>query len=767
MGIAIACCIVGYLALEYDSTFDAVHQNNEQVYRISAIREFDGKLKRFGHAALPLGEIVDKTFSDVNASSRYMRSTSNFKKGDDLFKANLAYVDPEFFQLFSFEFIAGNDQDLKDKTNVFISEEVAVRLFNTPQEAFGKSITQVYGTELKEVKIAGVFMDPPMNSTFYRKGGSAYFHFENGKDENPSLAENNWKQEATIFIQINDASRLKAVHDQLQAYIPNNNKVREDFQVKEFALDPFTTMAHRDRDEDIKASTWQAPPLSAIVGSAIMGLLVLLIACFNLTNTAIAISSRRLKEIGIRKVMGSVRIQLIVQFISETTVICFFALLVGLGLADILIEGWNLMTANNIHIDPHYSFKFIAFLVSILLFTGILAGSYPAFYISKFNPVNILKGKLQFGGTNTFTRTLLGLQFAISMITIVGAIGFFQNAKYQKDYDLGFDVRGSIVAWINSKNEFENYRNALQQNPDILSVAGASEGIFATQAREAVKFESKQAEVDAIAVGDNYLKTMDLKLIDGRDFIKDSEADRRESIIVTQKMADLFGWKEAVGKEVIWKDSVKLFVVGVVKDVYTGGLWKEMEPMMIRYVLPEQYNQIVISTTENKLASVNAFMNKQWNETFPNRLYNGYMLSADLQHVTDLGMSIVYGYGFLGVVALLLSITGLFSLVSLNIVKRMKEIGVRKVLGASVQNIMRVINMEFIIILAVASCFGCWAGLAWSNAIMSTIWKYYQGVNGFTFAIAIVVLFAASLITIGYKVFSVANMNPVKTLRDE
>jgi len=258
-----------------------------------------------------------------------------------------------------------------------------------------------------------------------------------------------------------------------------------------------------------------------------------------------------------------------------------------------------------------------------------------------------------------------------------------------------------------------------------------------------------------------------LKLLSGRDFLKDSETDRKESIIITQNMADLFGWTDPIGKEVIWKDSVKLYVVGVVKNIYTRGLWREMQPMMIRYVLPDQYSQLVVSAKAKDVAAVNTFMSTQWNKTFPNRLYNGVMLSTDLQQVTDLGWSIVYGYGFLGAVALLLSITGLFSMVSLNIVKRMKEIGVRKVLGASLFNITRVVNKEFIIVLMIAAALGSWAGFAWSSVMMGSIWKYYQGVNTLTFIASVSLLFATSFIVIGYKIFTVANMDPVKTLRDE
>jgi putative ABC transport system permease protein len=768
LAIAIAICIVTYLAYQYDATFDTCHQNGERIYRVSSVRDFNNSLTRFGYCPLPLGEIADKTIADVEKSSAYLSSGSNFKRGQDLFAANLSYVDPEFFEMFLLEFIVGSATTL-GKSDAVISELMAVRLFNTPTDALGKTITQVYGSELKEVRIAGVFREPPMNSSFFRQGGSSYMHSENYKDEFIQAQPNNWKEFSTLFVQISKPELVSGVLKELQPFTANNNQVHEDFQMKEFTLDRFSLLAHSDRDESIRAATAIAPPVAAILGSVIMAILILLIACFNLTNTSIAISSQRLKEIGIRKVMGSQRIQLIAQFIGETTAISLLALIIGFALSDFMVEAWNMMTNNNIHLEPNYfdTPGFLVFLIGILLFTGIVAGSYPAFYISKFQPISIFKGNLIFGGTNYFTRTLLGLQFAISLMAIISAIAFMQNAKYQRDYDLGFDVRGSVIARVNDHKEFETYKNALGSNPQVLSIAGAKSSIFSNRLHEPVKFQSSQAEVDIIEVGENYLSTMDLKLLRGRDFIKDSETDRKESVIITQKMAELFKLDDPLGKELIWKDSIRLYVIGVVKNVYTHGLWLEMQPLMIRCIAPSEYNQVIVSVKPEHVSSINTWMNKQWNIVFPNRLYNGYMLGTTLHDVTALNNSIMYGYLFLGLIAMMLSATGLYTLLSLNIIRRTKEIGIRKIVGASVLSITRVVNTEFVIILVLASLLGSWAAYNWCNVIMGSIWKYHQGTTVWTFMIAIGLMFTVCFLTIAHKLFAVATMNPIQALKDE
>lgn len=337
----------------------------------------------------------------------------------------------------------------------------------------------------------------------------------------------------------------------------------------------------------------------------------------------------------------------------------------------------------------------------------------------------------------------------------------------KKNYDLGFNIKGSLIAWLNDKDEVEAYKNALASNSRITSMAGATSGIFSNRAHEPIKFESQQVETDIIEVGDDYLKTMDLKLIEGRDFMKDSETDKRESVIISQKLADSFGWEKPLGKELIYKDTAKLYVIGVIRDVYTMGLWRELEPVMIRYITPERYSQLVVSGNSQDLATINSFMESKWKELFPYRRYNGRMLARDFEGVSNVNNNILIMFAFLGTVAMILCATGLFTLISLNIIKRMKEIGVRKVLGASVGNITRIINTEFFVILGVAAIVGSGLSYIAVDLLMGSIWKYYQASNILTFILSISLMLLISAIAIGYKVFNAASMNPVNTLRTE
>jgi putative ABC transport system permease protein len=775
MGIAIACCIVSYFNYDFNVNFDSIHTNSAQIYRVNSMREFQGALTKFGYVPMALGGVVKENMSDVDEVIRYSPGFGDFRIGQEIFNTNVVFVDPSFFKVFTFDFIEGNANGMADKTRIYISNELSEKYFGE-EPALGKSITHLFDSgKVKEYVVAGVFKAPPANSSFF---SSAYTHFDNqfyapnsfSSTQTPDFNENSWRYRATLFLKINDASRLQTLTAQLQPLVENNNKIREDFIIKSFDLEPFEGMAVRDSYNEVPG-TWtrSGSPIAAVVGIGAMGIFVLLIACFNLTNTAVAISSRRLKEIGLRKVMGGMRKDLIFQFIGETLLICFISLLFGVVIAEVaLIPAFNeLWPELKLTTDYFGRPNFLIFMVSTLLFTGILAGSYPAFYVSSFEPTEILKGKLKFGGTNNFTRTLLTLQFAISLIAIVCSLAFTDNAKFQRDFDLGFNKKGVAFTYVNNRSEYETFRNRLTANPDVTSIAYSLHHFYSSAFNDPIKAGEKEIEVDILDVGEDYIKTLGLTLVEGRDFVKDSETDRKESVIITELLAAKFGWDKPIGQEITWLDTTKYYVIGVVKNVYNNGLWDEMDPVMIRYGKADQVRHILASAPVDKIADVRKDMERIYKEMFPERIANIRYMDEQMVEANTVNNNIVKMFVFLGIVALMLSATGLFTLVSLNIIKKMKEIGVRKVLGASDANISKVINKEFVIILLIASVLGAAAGSWMSGMLMNSIWDYYQNATLATMIISATILFVVSAVSIGYKVFKTTRLNPSNVLRDE
>jgi len=774
MGIAIACCVVAYVNWEYAANWDKSQKNADKIYRVQINREFQGRTERFGTAPMALANYVRQNFKEVSKVVRYHIGYSDIRIGEEVFGTQMIFADSAFFDLFSYELKQGSFSDFYDKGKVFISDETALKYFNR-EDVVGQPLTQIVMDKEgvrrpKEYIIGGVFKQLPHNSSFRFE---VITYFDNFWDINldPDQTETSWKRWTTLFLKIDDPASIPTVTKQLQNYIEPQNQAREDFKITSYYLENFDGMMKRNRSQPRVNNDWTRGgiPNEAITVPAIMAGMLLLLACFNFTNTSIAISSRRLKEIGIRKVMGGMRVQLVFQFLSENLILCILGLVVGLLIAEWMVPAYDsLWPWLELKINYAENIGFIFFLFILLLLTALIAGGYPSFYITSFEPVSILKGRAKFGGTNWFTRILLGGQFVISLLSIIMGVAFYQNGEYQRNYDLGFATHGAISVWVNNEGGFNTYRDALSSNKDIEVIAGTKHHIANAWYNDPVKFESVEREVDIFDIGDNYFEAMDMKLIAGRNFIKDSETDKKESVLVTEELVKQFGWTDnPIGKRLVWMDTVQLYVVGVVKNIYARALWEPIQPLMIRYTSPDQYQQVVIKTDPKKITSVNEFMEKKWKEVFPNTVYNGQMIDQELQETNDINKNIVIMFGFLGFFAALMTGIGMYTLVSLNIVKKMKEIGVRKVLGASVLNIAGVINTEFIINLGIATVLGGALGYFMADSLMDSIWEYYLKLGIVSLTISIIALLAVAVASVGYKTISTASLNPTKTLRDE
>lgn len=766
MAIAIACCTVAFYLHDFNATFDSQHVRGGSTYRISSIRTYQNTHTKYGHAPLALGSFLLSNRGYVEHVARYSSGTLSLRVNDLLYNDVVGYVDPEFFDLFSFQPLYGS-LSLDQPTTMLISDELARKYFGKV-DVVGEEMVQLLGNGKQHVfTVGGVFVKQPANSSF---GLQAYVHFSNQRIANPTFAEDDWAPRALTYVSIADEEQVRMVENDLKKFTQANNLAREDFQLDRFVLDRFSGLAVRDTYNNTRGIwTNSAAHISAIMGTAVMGIFILLIACFNLTNTSIAIAAGRLKEIGIRKVMGGGKKGLIVQHLGEICLISLVALLLGLVIADtMLIPAFNSLWTFWAF-TPDYFGKpdYVIFLLVVFGLTTLLAGSYPAFYISRFQAVQVLKGKVKFGGTNFLTKTLVTLQLSISLIAVVCSLAFIANARYQQTLDLGFDKDEVVFTEIQGELEFDALKNSMMGHANVLSVAAAHHHLGASYFNDPVKSGDKELEVDIVDVGDDYLKTVGLRLLAGRDFISDSESDKLHAVIITESLAEAFAWTAPLGEEIIWMDTVHYRVIGVVENIVNKGMMNEMDPVMLRYQGNARARYCVVRAPLDKIMDVKSTLEAEAKLLFPDRLTTVKYMNELVANSLQINSSILNMFLFLGIVATFLSATGLYTLTSLHIIKRMKEIGVRKILGATGGNIARIINKEFVIILGIASVLGGYLGAFLSGMLLDSIWEHFQRASLATIMLSIVTLVIISCLSIAYKIIRTIRINPTTILRNE
>ncbi|MDH3245884.1 MAG: ABC transporter permease [Saprospiraceae bacterium] len=764
LGLALACCIIAYLNWDFNSSFDDQHVHAEDIYRVNFVRITNGRPIKNGSSPFPIREVVKNSVPQVERSTRYYPAGGNLKFNDVLFRTWIAGVDPEFFQMFSFDLISGNLTSISDRRTIVVSDELVVKHFPGLQDPIGQTITYINGDKRIDFQIGAIYKKPPLNSSFF---ADAFFHFENITDID-GYDLNDWALFNNTFVMLPHPEDIESVEQELNKYVAVQNEAKKDYKVDHFYLDHFPGMAVRAEREDIW-NHWlnQSLPVAAATAPGIMAFLLLLLACFNFTNTSIAIANRRLREIGIRKVMGSDRRQIVWQFLGENAVLALLALSAGILFGMILVPAYSAMWVFlEIKLDLFGNYRLLLFLFVLWLFTTIVSGAYPAFYVSRFQPQTILKGDAKVLGTNALTRVLLTLQYALCLISIICSIVFMKNAEYQNEYDLGFDINQMLYAYVIDSEGYRTFRNELESVPGITSMAGSRHAITTSWYSDPIRIEERELDVDIMDIGHDYLTTVGGTVLEGRNFQQDSRQDRDESVIVNEELVRQLSWADPIGQRVLLADTVELTVVGVVKDIYyDGALWDPLEPLLLRYTTEDRFRYLTVATSPANLANVKTAMDQSFRKVFPDQLSTVRAMDEDRAESVEVNVNIKTLFLCLAIVALILSVIGLFSLVSLNVNRRMKEIGIRKILGASVGNIAFRISREFIIIFAIASILGGVAGYYLSILLMGSIWAYYIQIGPVILIGSILILLVVSFGTVGGKIFEAANITPAKTLK--
>ena len=512
----------------------------------------------------------------------------------------------------------------------------------------------------------------------------------------------------------------------------------------------------------------EPPPPPAVTVPFIMAGLMLLIACFNFTNTSVAISSKRLKEIGIRKVMGGSRRQLIAQFMGENLILSFLSMLVGLLIAYFLVPTYNaLWDFIDIKLSLTEDLEIYGFLAGLLIVTSIIAGGYPSLYISRYQPVNILRGSLSLGGTNLFSRLLLGFQYMFTIIGLISSLAFANNADYQSSVDIGFAKDNILGVRVSSQSEFEKFYNLARSKPSVNKAVGSANHIGWWHSIRNIKSEDKELEASILYLGIDYADIMELDLLQGRYFDPDLyDYDRSNSIVVNEEFVGEMGWEDPLGKVLVMQDTIRLNVVGVMKNFYQFGFFEPVPPSVFRLCAKDDMNFVVLNSNTNPTDFYKE-MEATWYEVAPNKPFNADFQSEAVDELVAVNRNVMKMFVFLGVLALVLSSIGLYTLVSLNMIKRIKEIGVRKVLGATIQQILVRMNKQFFWLLLIFSAIG--AGLSYLaiDALMASIFAVYQAMSVPVALIPFVTLISLAVTIASIRIFKAATQNPVKSLRYE
>lgn len=767
LGVSLACCIAAYLLLAFNIEFDNFHEDEKvsKVFRVQTItKDKDGKTSKDCQAPLVLAPIASADIAGIESYTRFLYGGGSLRFEDKAYSEGLAFADASFFDLFDYPLVSGSHKFFKDKNSIFLTEELAKKYFGN-EDPTGKLmvLNSVNESEI-ELLVGGVVKKFPLNNTFNFKG---ILRIENFTGIH-KISDSDWSdwRDPSTFMALTAPENAKQISAQFRKYIPTRNERRTDLVVDSYVLEPFKTT---DSQNDVRSS-WVLHRMSPepLVIFTSMALIILLIACFNLTNTSIAMTAKRLKEVGVRKAIGAARSQIISQFLLETLLTISLSLLVGWLLAQLIVPAFSSMWNFPYGLEDMDGLNLFIALILLVFAAALVAGIYPALLSSKFKPTLLLKGAVKIKGTNMLTRTLVGIQFALSVIVLIAGVVFIQNSRFQDTIEFGYDNDMVITVTLQGERDFDLMEKAIIANPKILSISVSDGNVGSNNYQTPVTIDTGRHTVQAMGVGKNYFETMGLRISEGRTFNLDNASDQGEGAIVNRAFVAKTGLVDPLEKTVILHNN-KRRIIGILEN-HVDNLYrsKEPEPFIFYPAGKNQYVLMEVRTEHTDLGEVQKYLETTWKQLFPARPFESqYQEDLVLKGSRQTNANLEKIFLFITILGGLLSASGIFALASLNIAKRTKEIGIRKALGASVQNVVQLLNREFVVILSVAAVLGSVAGYFLTNALLSELYAYHIPVGIVSIILCTLFIFGVGIFTTSTTIFKAARANPVDTLRDE
>jgi len=786
LSIGLACFILFLLYAVNEFNFDRFHANADNIYRVYRWTEpMEGKDAE-GDVYLPnpLGPALKTDLTDVVDFVRLQDGwRENFVKIDDkVLSATLSYTDPSFFKIFSFGFVYGNpSQALRNLNDIVITRSKAKALFGS-ENVIGRNIDIKVDDNFESFTISGVTEDVPANSSIRYEMLANFQYMETTPGGKRSI--NNWNRSAFLtYIQLrpgsglpNDAKKLAAFRHK---YYPDEEKELKEagykwkegmvpvrYGLQNIKLGHTDTKIWGGSIESINPKTvW------ILIGIAAA---VLLIACINFTTLAIGRSASRAKEVGLRKVIGGERKQLISQFLSEAILLSFLSASLGLLLARLLLPWFNDLSGRNLQLSFSLYPELGWMLIGLTLIVGLLAGSYPALIVSAFKPIEALKSKIKVGGSNLFTKSLVTVQFALSIGLIIATFIILQQTGYMSKKNPGFNKENVVMvnAGQTKTNEiFPLFKQALASRPEIIGIAGAELGLGEGTgwSRSGFEYKGTHKEVYEYYIDPEYIKVMGMQLLTGRNFDPAIASDTQTSVIVNEAMVKDFGWtnETAIGQQLKgYMETLTPVVIGVVKNFNFRPLKEEIKPQLFHQFSDYDPYRFFVRIKPGNPAPALAAMQKAWTSVEPVIPFEYSFLDESLDNFYKAEKRWSSIAGWAGGISIFLACLGLFGLASLAAINRTKEIGIRKVLGASLPSIIQLLSKDFLKLVVIALLIA--APLAWYFMHQwLTDFAYRITISGWVIAGTGLLAIVIAFVTIGFQAVRAGVTNPVKSLRSE
>ena len=774
LAIGLTCCILILLYVQDDLSYDRHHEKADRIYRVIREIHMKGTDPSYSVGTLgPLAAALQDDFPEIQHAVRAHNRGTWISYGDKGFFQSHRVADASILDVFTLPLIKGDPQTvLKDPYSILLTEQMAQKYFGD-EGAIGKVVNVEDKYFGGDYTITGILQDIPRNSHFY-------FDCLSSTVTPSSFMQDTW----VIWHQASyrPVQTYLLLHEghapaELERKFPDFVERHMGAEVRAhmtYSLQPLTRIyLYSNVDYGIP---WYGGITYVYLFSSI-AFFILLIACINFMNLATARSANRAQEVGMRKVVGTHRVQLIGQFLGESILLSFLALLLAVVLVGLVLPAFNDLAGKPLSLNMDNSGLMLLGLPVIGLLVGLLAGSYPAFLLSAFQPVEVLKGTLKIGSKSTWLRRgLVVFQFSISIFLIIGTMIVYNQMEYIRNRKMGFAKEQIVVMNILWQDQsliqrYEIVKNEFLQHPNVLKATASLSLIGIWGSYDTFRLEDAPGEewrMLTLVVDEDFLETYEMKLIAGRNLPEGTVSDSSQAFILNETAVKKLGWTDPIGKPLELETNKGIFrgnVIGVVKDFHTASLREEIAPTVL-YKYQPLFRWISLKISSDNIPATMDFLKKKWKRLIPQRPFRSSFLDDDLDGMYRTEMRLSQIFRIFSLLAIFIACLGLLGLTSFTTQQRTKEIGIRKVLGASVSSIVLLLSKEFVKLVAVANIIA-WpvAYYIMKNWLQDFAYRIDIGIE--TFVLGGVLALLIALITVGYQAVKAATANPVDALRYE